>query len=48
MHMTTPLAVSAPIDEGPVRTADVFAMALEWLGRPLPEGVDGVSRLVPG
>ena len=48
MHMTTPLAVSAPLAEGPVRTADVFAIALEWLGRPLPDGVDGVSRLVSG
>lgn len=44
-HMTTPLAVSAPVAEGPLRTADVFATALEWLGRPLPDGIDGVSRL---
>lgn len=46
MHMTTPLAVSAPVADGPVRSADVFAMAMEWLGRPLPEGIDGVSRLL--
>ena len=44
-HMTTPLAVSAPVAGGPHRTADLFATALEWLGRPVPDGVDGVSRL---
>jgi hypothetical protein len=44
-HMTTPLATSAPTTDGPHRSADVFATALDWLGRPLPDGVDGVSRL---
>jgi arylsulfatase A-like enzyme len=47
-HMTTPLAVSAPIADGPLRTADVFATALDFLGRPLPDGIDGVSRLACG
>ena len=45
MHMRTPLAVSAPVVDGPLRTADVFASTLEWLGRPAPEGIDGTSRL---
>lgn len=46
-HMTTPLAVSAPVRGGPQRTADVFATAFEWLGRTPPQGIDGVSRLAP-
>ena len=45
MHMRTPLAISAPVAEGPLRTADVFASTLEWLGRGIPEGIDGRSRL---
>jgi arylsulfatase A-like enzyme len=44
-HMAVPLAMSAPLQEGPLRTADVFGTVLEWLGRPLPRGLDGVSRL---
>lgn len=45
MHMRTPLAISAPVVDGPLRTADVFATTLDWLGRDAPEGIDGVSRL---
>ncbi len=48
MHMRTPLAISAPVVDGPLRTADVFATTLEWLGREVPEGIDGVSRLAVG
>jgi hypothetical protein len=44
-HMVVPLAASAPLGEGPMRTADVFATVLDHLGRGLPDGVDGVSRL---
>jgi hypothetical protein len=47
-HMTTPLAISTPIADGPMRTADVFATALDFLGRPLPDGIDGVSRIARG
>jgi hypothetical protein len=47
-HMTTPLAISAPVAEGPLRTADVFATVLEFLGRDAPPGIDGVSRLGSG
>ena len=46
-HMNTPLAISAPVGEGPLRTADVFACAFDWLGRDAPAGIDGTSRLVP-
>ncbi|MBJ7353205.1 MAG: alkaline phosphatase family protein [Thermoleophilaceae bacterium] len=45
-HMNVPLAISAPIAEGPVRTADVFSMVLEHLGIASPPGVDGRSRLL--
>jgi arylsulfatase A-like enzyme len=45
-HMTTPLALSEPITEGPIRTADVFATVLDFLGREVPPGIDGVSRMV--
>ena len=44
-HMSTPLAISAPVEDGPLRTVDVFATALDWLGRPRQPGIDGVSRL---
>jgi arylsulfatase A-like enzyme len=44
-HMTTPLAMSAPPADGPLRTADVFATVLDFLGREAPAGIDGVSRL---
>jgi arylsulfatase A-like enzyme len=46
LHMRTPLAISAPVVDGPLRTADVFATTFEWLGRQMPAGVDGVSRLI--
>jgi len=44
-HMTVPLAVSAALSSGPMRTADVFPTVLEWLRRPVPPSIDGVSRL---
>jgi Type I phosphodiesterase / nucleotide pyrophosphatase len=44
-HMLVPVAASAPLAEGPMRTADVFSTVLDWLGRRAPEGVDGLSRL---
>jgi hypothetical protein len=45
-HMIVPVASSTPLTEGPMRTADVFATALRHLGRAVPDGVDGISRLV--
>jgi type I phosphodiesterase/nucleotide pyrophosphatase len=44
-HMLVPLAASAPLTEGPMRTADAFPTVLEYLGRDAPAGIDGVSRL---
>lgn len=46
-HINVPLAISAPVAHGPMRTADVFSMVLEWLGLPEPANVDGVSRFTP-
>jgi hypothetical protein len=47
-HMHVPLAMSAPLAEGPLRTADVFPSVLAWLQRALPDVVDGVGRLAAG
>lgn len=47
-HMNVPLAASAPLTAGPMRTADLFPSVLEWLQRPVPSGIDGVSRLASG
>ena len=44
-HMLVPVVASAPLADGPMRTADVFSTVLDWLGRDAPAGVDGVSRL---
>jgi type I phosphodiesterase/nucleotide pyrophosphatase len=44
-HMVVPVASSEPLAEGPMRTADVFATVLDHLGREIPAGIDGVSRL---
>lgn len=45
-HMNVPLAISSPIEAGPLRTADVFSMVLEHLKIEEPRGVDGRSRLL--
>lgn len=45
-HMNVPMAISAPVEDGPLRTADVFSMVLEHLGIAEPAGVDGRSRLL--
>jgi hypothetical protein len=44
-HMLVPVAASEPLTAGPMRTADIFATVLDHLGREVPAGVDGVSRL---
>lgn len=44
-HMNVPLAISTPVTDGPIRTADVFSTVLEYLGIPEPAGVDGRSRI---
>lgn len=43
-HMNVPLAISVPLEEGPMRTADVFSTVLDHLGIEEPSGVDGRSR----
>jgi hypothetical protein len=40
-HMQTPLLANRPLPEVPLRTADLFATAMFWLGEPIPAGIDG-------
>ena len=42
-QMITPLWSNRPLHGRPWRTADVFPQLLEWLGLPVPEGIDGRS-----
>ncbi len=44
-HMLVPFASSVPLEDGAVRTADIATTVLDYLGMPLPPGVDGVPRL---
>ena len=44
-HMLVPLALSVPLTGEPMRTVDLFSTVLAYLRRPVPAGVDGVSRL---
>ncbi len=44
-HMSVPLAISEPLTNGPLRTADVFSMITSWIGVEPPSNTDGVSRL---
>ena len=44
-HMNVPLSISAPVEPGALRTADVFSMVLDHLRIAEPAGVDGRSRL---
>jgi hypothetical protein len=39
-HMQTPVWSSEPIPAEPVRTVDLFPALLDWLGEPLPAGLD--------
>lgn len=45
-HMRVPVAISTPLVERPMRTADVFSIVAAHLGIPEPAGVDGRSRRV--
>jgi hypothetical protein len=40
-HMQTPVWSSRPIPNLPLRTVDLFPAMLDWLGVPLPRGIDG-------
>lgn len=45
-HMNVPLAISAELEPGVLRTADVFSCVTDYLGLEDPPGVDGRSRLL--
>ena len=40
-HMQVPLWANRALGSAPLRTADLFATVLDWLGEPLPEVCDG-------
>lgn len=40
-HMQVPVWTSVPGPAAPIRTVDLFPAMLEWLGRPVPDGIDG-------
>jgi hypothetical protein len=40
-HMHTPLWSNHPLPAIPLRTIDLFPTMLDWLGAPIPEGIDG-------
>ena len=47
-HMQVPIWSNAPLPNGPLRTVDLFPSMLQWLGEPIPEGIDGQLRWQPG
>ena len=42
-QMLVPLLLDAPVARQPQRTADVMPSALDALGLPIPDGLDGRS-----
>jgi hypothetical protein len=40
-HMQVPVWSNRPLGSQPIRTADLFAVMVDWLGIPLPDGLDG-------
>ena len=40
-HMHTPLWSNRRLGQIPLRTIDLFPTMLDWLGEPVPEGIDG-------
>lgn len=40
-HMQVPVWTSIPAPATPIRTVDLFPAMLEWLGVPVPPGIDG-------
>ncbi len=40
-HMQVPVWTSVPAPITPIRTVDLFPAMLEWLGEPVPPGIDG-------
>jgi hypothetical protein len=46
--MQTPVWSSAPLPAEPIRTVDLFPAILNWLGEPVPPGLDGEPVWLPG
>jgi len=46
-HMQTPVWSSQPLPTAPLRTVDLFPGMLEWLGYPVPDGIDGEPVWLP-
>ena len=44
-HSRVPVLCNAPLADGPMRTVDVYPTMVALTGRPLPPGVEGVSRV---
>ncbi|HET8650461.1 MAG TPA: alkaline phosphatase family protein [Gemmatimonadales bacterium] len=47
-HMMTPLWSNRPVPAERLRTVDLFPAMLNWLGEPVPEGIDGRPIWAPG
>jgi hypothetical protein len=47
-HMQIPVWTSVPGPAVPVRSVDLFPAMLEWLGEPVPAGIDGQPVWTPG
>jgi hypothetical protein len=43
-HMHVPIACSAPLTEGPMRTIDVFPSTLQHMAMAQTTPIDGISR----
>lgn len=43
-HMMIPIISSVPLKGPSCRSVDVFPTVCEWLGKPIPENIDGISR----
>ena len=46
-HMQIPVWSSVPGPASPVRSVDLFPAMLEWLGEPVPEGIDALPVWSP-
>ena len=47
-HMQIPLWASQPLPTAPMRSVDVFPALLDWIGEPIPAGIDGRPVWLPG
>ena len=46
-HMQTPVWSNHPVPLGPLRTVDLFPAVADWLGIPMPAGIDGAASWLP-